>query len=387
MKQHSWPRPASRSLFFALVASLLLGACDEAPADPQQARYEVWALDQGTNITYIYDARRELVDTIDFNDHGVVTPHMIAFSSRHDYAVVASTSSGNVAVIRAADREVLQVIPTGPSTHMASFTPDDRAILVDVIGSSENFRDGTVLEIQADLGSETFTLGRSLTLADDPLIADNSDDFADTGPVCHEYGPNGTHAFITLGPGLANGGLVVLDTQSFELAAAFGPEVLPVNCGTMPNADRSRMVVNGGSADVGHWYVLDTTTFQVVHDDSSRGADAHGVWLSPDGREFWMVNRVSKNGIVIDAESFEVIDEVDEVGGTPDIMAMDPAGELVFVSLRGPNPRSAAHVAVGHNPGFAVLDARTRQLIEVIEPDQCNDQSDFHGIAVRRLPD
>jgi hypothetical protein len=59
---------------------------------------------------------------------------------------------------------------------------------------------------------------------------------------------------------------------------------------------------------------------------------------------------------------------------------------VAFISLRGPNPVTAAHVAKGETPGFAVVDIMGRKLVRVIQPAAGNDKSDFHGIGVRRLP-
>ena len=361
-------------------------AAMEAPEDPSS--HEIWALDQGTNKIHIYDANHERVDEIDLGFYGVEVPHMIAVNSTHEYAAIASTASGDVTIMRTEDRKVVDIIETGPRTHMASFTPDDSAIIVDVIGSPDEQWDGEIVELSADLENERFSkaLGRSLTIADDPLFADNREHFEDSGPICHEYGPGGEHAFITLGPALDAGGLVVLNTESLELDHVFGVDELPVNCGTVPNSDRSEMMLTAGSGEVGHWYVLDTETMEVVSEGDSEGIDAHGAWLKPDGSEFWLVNRVSDDGIVIDAETHEITDRFDEVGGTPDIMAFDPAGEYVYISLRGPDPVSAAHVAEGDTPGFSVLNTSDGSLEEVIQPDADNPDSDFHGIAVRYIP-
>lgn len=392
---HSTHKPARSALARSLVGLTLLVslaivpghalAAMEAPDDPSS--YEVWALDQGTNMIYIYDEHHELVDTIDVGQYGVQTPHMVAFNSTHEYAAIASTGSGDVTIIRTEDRRVVDIIETGPRTHMASFTPDDSAIIVDVIGSPDEYRDGEIVEITADLDAERFSsgLGRSLVIADDPRFQEQADQMEDSGPICHEYGPDGTHAFITLGPGIGDGGLVVLNTETFELDHVVGPEELPVNCGTVPTADRGHMLFTGGSDDQGHWYVMNTETFAVSDQKDSRGIDAHGAWLSADGNEFWLVNRVSDDGIIIDAHTFEVTKEFDELGGTPDIMAMSPFGDYVFVSLRGPNPRSAAHVAYGDTPGFSVLDTDDASLVDVIQPDAGNADSDFHGLGVRYI--
>ena len=383
-------------LMIASVLMLALAGCArddddaevvEAPAAKPAAisDYEIWALDQGTHKLWIYDAALEELARIDLGERGIRTPHMIDFTSDYRYAFIASTGSGDVTVMRTADREIVDIIETGPRTHMAGVSPDDARVLVDVIGSPDEHRDGEVVEILLDLDAERFEIGRRLTLADDALLSEREAQFNDFAPICHEYTRDGQHAWITLGPGLDDGGLLVLDVDAFEVVEAWGPEQLQVNCGTMPTADGKHMFVNGGGHGVGKWYVFDTRSLEKVHEADSRGEDAHGVWLTPDGREMWMVNRITDNAIIIDAESFEIIDEMDYVGTTPDIMGMSPDGSHAYITLRGPNPVSAPHVAVGETPGFAVVDVRERRLVGVIEPDEGNEDSDFHGIGVRPL--
>lgn len=137
------------------------------------------------------------------------------------------------------------------------------------------------------------------------------------------------------------------------------------------------MIVNGGSVDVGVWYALDMSNYEVVKEGESRGQDAHGVWATPDGREIWMVNRVSSNGIVIDAATLEITGELSEVGKTPDIIAMSPDSQRAFITTRGPNPVTAPHLAKGETPGFAVVSIPDRKLIQVVQPAEGNEQSDF----------
>jgi hypothetical protein len=187
---------------------------------------------------------------------------------------------------------------------------------------------------------------------------------------------------VTLGPALKDGGLVILDTEKFALVAAYPPSEMRVNCGTVPTRDRKHIIVNGGDHDVGVWYVLDTATHKVVRQGQSRGFDAHGVWATPNGREIWMVNRGTSNGIVIDARTFEIVAEL-QIGPTPDIIAMSPDSQFAFVTLRGPNPVSMPHMAKGTTPGFAVVSIPERKMLKLVQPAQGNDKSDFHGIAVR----
>lgn len=345
--------------------------------------YEIWALDQGTNIVHIYDAKLEPVARIDLGPRGVRVPHMIHFTSDHAYAFIASTASGDVTVIRTSDRQVLDVIKTGPRTHMAVVKPGDSGVIVDVIGAPNVKPDGKLVEILIDRANEKFTVGRTLLIGEDPMVKAAGAKFVDTRPICHAYTADGRHAYVTLGPELHEGGLVVVDMQRFAVVKAYTPDVLKVSCGTTLTPDSKRMIVNGGSHTVGVWYALDTATHNVVKEGSSRGHDAHGVWPTPNGREIWMVNRGSSDGIVIDAATLEIVADLKDVGKTPDIIAMSPDSRFAFVTLRGPKPKSMPHMAVGTTPGFAVMDIASRRVVRVIEPAKGDENSDFHGIGVR----
>ena len=380
--------PLATPLRALAFAGALGGAATLASGSVQAAQdYEVWALDQGTALIHIYNAELEEVDRIDLGAEGIEVPHMVDFTSDHSYAFVANAGSNDVTVIRTEDREIVAQLDTGPRTHMAAVAPDDSHALVAVIGSPDEQWDGKMVEIAIDLDEERFELGRSLTIADDPLFQEQQDAFSDSGPICQDFTADSRHAYITLGPGLGDGGLVVLDTESFELIRAFGPDTLQVNCGTILTQDERHMIVNGGGPETGVWYALDVETHEVVHQADSEGLDAHGVWAVPGGNEIWMVNRVTDNAIVIDSESLEIIDEMDFVGETPDIIGMSPDGERAFVSLRGPNPVTAAHVATGSTPGFAVIDVNGRELLEIVQPNPEDAESDFHGIGVRFIHD
>lgn len=376
---HSLRGYLTRLLATPLVAGGLLGG----PVLAQN--YEIWALDQGTNTVHIYNSKLEVAGRIDMAPHGVRVPHMIHFTSDYAYAFIASTASGDVSVIRTADRAVVSVIKTGPGTHMVVVKPDDSAVIADVIGDPNDPKSGKLVEIKIDKQKGQFTLGRSLTIAEDPMIKEAADKFSVTRAICHEYSADGRLAYVTLGPALKDGGLVVLDTQKFALVAAFPPSQLRVNCGAATTPDKKHIIVNGGDKDVGVWYVLEIGTHKVVKQGESRGFDAHGVWVTPNGREIWMVNRVSSNGIVMDAKTFDIIADLKDIGPTPDIIAMSPDSQFAFISLRGPNPVSAPHLAKGTTPGFSVVNIAERKLVRVVQPAKENEKSDFHGIGVRVL--
>ena len=365
-----------------LGIALALATASIARAD---GHYEIWAIDQGTNQVYIYNPALDEVDRIDLAAEGVRTAHMIDFTSDHTFGLIASTGSGDVTVIRGSDRAIVARLPTGPGSHMATVSPDDARAIVAVIGSPDVPGDGKLVEILIDPENESFEIGRTLVVAEDALVQENGDRFAETQPICQEFTADGRYAYVTLGPGLADGGLVVLGVESFTLAAAFPPDEMQVNCGTVRTNDGRRMFVNGGGPEVGVFYVLDTNSHEVVHQADSRGFDAHGVWPTPDGAEVWMVNRVTSNAIIIDPDSLEIVEEMEFVGKTPDIIAMSPDGSRAYITLRGPQPITAPHVAVGETPGFAVVDIAGRELVEVVQPAEGEPTSDFHGIGVRVL--
>lgn len=356
-------------------------------AGVQAQSYEIWALDQGTHLLHVYDTDLNEIARVDLGAEGIRVPHMIDFTSDGAYAFISSTGSGDLTVMDTAERSIVARFATGPRTHAATVLPGDSAVIAAVIGAPDAHRDGKLVELRIN-GDGSFELARELVIADDPLFQQHEGEFNDVAAICHQYSADGRHAYVTLGPGLADGGLVVADTQSFELVRLWGPGEMQVNCGTALTADGRYMFINGGGPEVGVWYVIDTATMEVVHSDDSRGLDAHGVWATPDGREIWMVNRVSDNVIIIDPESFEIVADIEEgFGETPDIIAMSPDSSRAYISLRGPNPVSAPHVAVGSTPGFSVVDVAARALVTLVQPNADDPASDFHGIGVRVLPD
>jgi DNA-binding beta-propeller fold protein YncE len=369
-----------------LLAALTSAACGRTEATAGSSDFEVWAMDQGTHVIHIFDPEMNEIDRIDMEAHGVRVPHMIEFTSDWRYAFVAAPATGNVAVIRASDREVVAVLETGPRTHHAAVAPDDRTVLVSVIGAANAEWDGKLVEIEVDAGNERFTIARELVLAEDPLFAQRRDDFvASGGAVCLAYTADGAAAYTTLGPGLEEGGVVVVDPAALRLVEVFPPGVVEANCGTLLSPTGEHMYLVGGDREIGVLHAVDTRTHEPVHRAETHGHDAHGSWVSPDGSEYWLVNRVTSNAIVVDTRTREVLEVIDFVGKTPDIVSMSPDGRHVYITLRGPIPVTMPHVAVGETPGFVVIDRAARTIMKTVEPARGDPASDFHGIAVRRI--
>lgn len=395
------PRLTTILIAVSALAALAVGTwflvASRGPVD-----HEVWALDQGTDRIHVYDAYHQQVAVIDVSpaalrtvdptfspQSGRTVPHMIDFDSDHRYAFVAATAGGATIVLDAVERIVVAVLQTGPGSHMAAVTPDDAAVWVAVIGAQR------LVEIPLDLAAEdpTFEVGR--VIAVEPLLEGTGFTYPSFSPVCHDFDDAG-RAWITLGPGFAQGGLFVFDTATAEVVHAYDPKVVRANCGIGFTADGRRAIANWSGvfgADVddgeGEWYEFDTATFELIHTRASGGVDAHGVRRTPDGREFWQVNRGTGNGQRIDARSFEVIGEL-QVGDAPDILDFSPDGRFAYVTQRGPNPLSGdPHVSQGSVPGVLVIDTETGTLVRRLDPTTVKDPdgkvlNDVHGIGVRR---
>jgi DNA-binding beta-propeller fold protein YncE len=194
---------------------------------------------------------------------------------------------------------------------------------------------------------------------------------------------------------MTQGGLIVLDVVTGEIVQAFDPEQVRANCGIGFSADGTRAIANWSGTfgpDVvdgeGEWYVIDTTSFEVLLAAPSAGVDAHGVRITPDGRELWQVNRGTGNGLRIDARTFDVLGAID-AGDSPDILDFSPDGRIAYVTQRGPNPLSGdPHVSKGIRPGVLVIDVATGAAITRLDPLTVTGTdgevlNDVHGIGVR----
>lgn len=428
-------RVAALTAWGLLLALVAMAAPSQAgngpPPHAASHGHEVWMLDQGTDLIHVYDARRNYreVATVDVsfaalqaagfqrgnpNPDAPTVPHMIDFDSRYRYAFVAATSGASTIVIDARLKRVVAVLPTGGGSHMAAVTPDDSAVWTAAIGA----RQMVEIPLNLDAPNPTFAIGRVLSVPEllapveaahpdwRPFPAPDPDPgrfaYASYAPVCHQYSPDSTEAWITLGPGWTQGGLFVLGLDAGEVTAAWNPAEVHANCGISVTEDRAVANWSGavvpGADTPGEWYVIDRASKVLLQTHSAaRGAvaglDAHGLRITPDGAKYWQVNRASDDALVIDASSIDqdtfAAHELTDVGDAPDIIDFAPDGSLAYISQRGPNPRSGAHhAAAGTTPGVLVLDAVTFETLGLMQPPTALDSdgevsNDIHGLGVR----
>lgn len=434
---------------------LLAIALTLAVTNPAGARdapdYEVWIIDQSDSrglkhggTLYIFhggqlaDGVAPAADAAEAVDLGgaasalcrertgadPVRPHMVLFNSGFTHALVAFVASGHVLVMDAATREPVDCLrttesPTGRQAHAAFPAPDGSYILV----ANQN---GKRLErIDSDFGAGRFTHNAQATLdlatcttpAGKPCEAAGLR--PDNAPICPVLTEAGDLAFVTL----RGGGMLVVDPRPtpMRIVAEYDMQTIHGNgCGGLQLGDGLYVNSGGrpGPMEHLHQYGFDVYRFGLgefragpgptVNEPAAKvvyqvdGAhDSHGMVLVGDrGRYLWVFDRHADTAEVFATSDDSHVGTI-ALNGTltenaaPDLSDVAPAGDLVFVALRGPTPLSGdPHNARGATPGLGIIrvaeDGRSGGLTGIVRftnvgPDGV-ERADPHGLRVRRLP-
>jgi len=342
---------------------------------------------------------------------------MILFSPTHTHALLAFVASGHVVFFDAGSRTPLKCFRMSPGAggarqaHAAFPSPDGSYVIV----ANQN---GKLLErIRTDYATNTFEHEPAATLdlasGTTPSGAPRQDAVLrpDNAPICPLIESTGRFTFVTL----RGGGLFVVDSRStpMRIVAEYDKSVVHGNgCGGLEHAGKMYVNSGGGTAtnlsefDVYSFPLagfsgapmapnMPTPTLVVSQDD--READSHGVALTKHGRYLWVADRSGNRIVVIDTETDEVAGEFSLTGDlssdpSPDLLDLAPAGNRVFVSLRGPNPLSGdPHASTGSTPGIGVIrveqGGRTGELAEIARISNRDaagvERADPHGLRVR----
>ena len=98
--------------------------------------------DQGTNKIHTLSALGRVRETLDLNGR-VVKPHMLQFASDHRYALTANIAQAVFAVIRAHDRQVIDLRGPKPATgthDSTGSTPGVQIIQLDAMRAIKTIR-------------------------------------------------------------------------------------------------------------------------------------------------------------------------------------------------------------------------------------------------------
>lgn len=296
-------------------------------------------------------------ETLDLNGR-VSKPHMLFFTPNHRYALSANVGSGDVAVIRTSDRQMVDVIKTGAGAHAAVPSPSGgMAVVAHTTGRS-------LVELTWNEDRKSYDVGRRLDLA--------------SSAICPAYTADGKAIYVTLG----GGGLVVVDAQTFEIIRSYGSDMVESNgCGPALSRDGSRIYANSGTTTGGSLYMFDTKTHQLLKTAPSGGPDPHGAAVLQKDGSLLTLNRLNDTATIHDPSSLAMTKTI-TVGDAPDLIAQSVDRRKAYLTLRGPNPATGTHDLAGTTPGIQIIDLDTMQVTNTVQLD-ASAASDPHGIAVR----
>lgn len=270
---------------------------------------------------------------------GAEAAHGIAVSPDGRYLYAGDAAARQLVVVDTATREIVSRIPVSHGVHGIDITRDGRYVWVGG-GLEDRFWLGAVSVLN--------TATRRLEAVVSPGLGDASH-FA--------LSPDGRELWVA---SVTTNLLWIVDTERRALkdVVALAPTVdsLPAS----PEGQQGLIGFNevalspdgriayavGPEASV--VYAIDTATRRVLG-SARAGTRAHGIGVSPSGREVWTANR-SGSLTVLEASTLEVLATV-PVGDYANHVAFHPSGSFAYVSRR---------------EDLAVLDVRRREIVRIV---------------------
>jgi DNA-binding beta-propeller fold protein YncE len=355
---------------------------------------------------------------------------MILFNTGHTHAVVSFVASGHVVIFDAESRTPLQCFQTTVGStgtrqaHAAFPAPDGSYVLV----ANQN---GKRLErIDTDFATNTFAHNPAATLdlaactTPSGRPCEHPDLRPINWPICPIIDSSSTYGFVTL----RGGGLFVVNakTTPMSIVAEYDKTAVRGNgCGGIELG--GHMYINSGGSPVNvsstnphhpDLYGFDVYQFPLTGYfpagppntpapslllTKTGMSDSHGIGAAGRGRYLWVMDRHANVAEIIDARTGQWVNTVALAGEVsddpaPDLVDRAPAGNRLFVALRGSVPLSGdPHNARGTTPGLGIIQltqgGRSGKLAAVVpltNPLQQPGQApDAHGLRVRltRLKD
>ena len=422
--------------------SILLLLLASAAAAQTQSNHEVWAIDQSDSSPtfggriYIYqgadlagqsapNAVPEVVDlagataALCLANTGAnpVRPHMIFFNSTYSHAVLAFVASGHVVIFNAQTRSPracfrMSVGAGGArQAHAAIPAPDDTYILV----ANQN---GKLLErIDTNYSTNTFVHNTGATL---DLVNGTTPNGIprqlpgvrpDNAPITAIPHPASALGFVTL----RGGGLFVVTPKTNPIAIVGEYDLNAVHPNGFGGAVAAgSMFINSGGGTPANVAEFDVYRFPlagysaanapnvpapvVVFSDDVNDRDSHGMVATKHDGYLWVIDRQGNLIEVFDPVSGGHANTIHLTPGpssdpSPDLLDISPAGNRVYVALRGPNPLSGdPHASTGSTPGVGVIRVEQNGLhgvMQAIVPISNRDalgvqRADIHTVRVRR---
>lgn len=398
--------------------------------------FEVWLVDQSNTAgkayggrIHIYDGASlegngpaDITDTIDLGADTAtfclaatganpVRPHMLFFNADHSRAVLSFVASGHVAIFDAATRQPVACLrsPAGDGgarqAHAAFPAPDDSYIVI------ANQNGERLHKIAADFANDVYALAATLDLSALEAATGAGGPAANNKPICPVIDGSSHLVFTTL----AGGGLVVTDRDLNLLSLYTTSQIHGNGCGGAQAA--GAVYINSGGGTAANRAECDLYRFTLnaayphlppagvdvlfsddAFKDADGGRDCHGIVATRHGRYLWMGDRRLNEFLVFDTATGSHVASV-AVDGTlsndpaPDLIDISPAGNRIFVALRGPNPLTGdPHASTGSVPGLMTIQVQesgqggvVKRVDRISNIDAGGvERADGHGVRVRR---
>lgn len=327
-------RVKAGGLLVIVVAVLAIGSQGAAAPGGGQ----LWVTGQDGSRIHVVHGIGEATDTIQLPLG--TSPHFARLSPSGRYVYVPSLGYGTITVIRASDREIVDVIdpepsavamppavnsnpglPGGLGTHDAKPSPDGSIVLTSQWSSNR------IYKIAADEANESWSVAQQ----SDPLPG---------RPICFVFNPRGEKAYVGLFPGTVpgltppNALILVVDVETLTVIKSL-PVIGGWSCSWAQTHDGSTTWLTT-NAPGGRVYRLD------MEDDTlelflATGAEhVHGMGMSPNEQTLYLSSREDDTLRIVDIASATAtsmsLDATPGVPDRPDSVAVQ--GDNVWVTLK-----------------------------------------------------
>ena len=297
---------------------------DESPAKMPK---ELWVTSQAGSVLFIRNFEDlEPIDQIALPDGA--GPHIITFHTP-DFAYVGGMTDGNVYVVDANARRVVQTLKVAPTlAHQVKVSPDGNTALVAIIGAK------MLTKLLVDETNRSWSIDASLDIG------------AATGksPVCTVFRADSKRAFVSLNPS----GIAIVDVPTMAYVRQIDTDGF-IACGMIKqDADHVVIATTGGG---GHIYTLDMNAETLTDRGVLGAASWHSFNMTADGKRGFGSSPFSDEVIIIDLTTMPVtnlgsirFDQVAGVGNNqPDAFG---GGEVIYGNVLPVGLRAAGNVAL-----------------------------------------
>jgi DNA-binding beta-propeller fold protein YncE len=299
----------------------------DARRDQVKMPNELWVTSQGGNVLFI----RHFEDLSPIGQIDLPAgagPHIITFHTP-DFAYVGGMTDGNVYVIDANARQVVQTLNVAPTlAHQVKVSPDGSTALVAIIGIKR------LTKLDVDEANRHWSIDASLDVG------------AATGkaPVCTVFRADGKRAFVSLNPS----GIAIVDVPTMTYIGQIATDGF-IACGMIKQDPDHVVIASTGGG--GHIYTLDMNTETLTDRGVLGAASWHSFNMTADGTRGFGSSPMSDEVIIIDLTTAPVrnlgsirFDQVSGVGNNqPDAFG---GGEAIYGNVLPVGLRAAGNVAI-----------------------------------------